>query len=303
MNHGMTRENIKRHLRRKLNGWIDSIEDHNLKTALRNDVIVSGGAIVSLLQGEPPNDYDVYFRTKTTTRWVAEYYANKYKPLAGSRNICVIERNATNIKGELEARIEIRVKSMGVIGDIPTDTYEPPLASEPMVPPSDEEIEATATKLKDKYSCVFISSNAITLAGKIQLVIRFYGEPAQIHNNYDFVHAMCYYDMARNDLSTPDAALHAILSKSLVYGGGLYPVASIFRLRKFLKRGWRISAGELLKIMFQISKIDLEDINILEDQLIGVDVSFMSELIQRLREHKGKLDDVYLAELIDAVFS
>jgi hypothetical protein len=36
---------------------------------------------------------------------------------------------------------------------------------------------------------------------------------------------------------------------------------------------------EILKIMFQISELDLTDILILEEQLIGVDIAYFSLLI------------------------
>nr|MCU0343906.1 T9SS type A sorting domain-containing protein [Ignavibacterium sp.] len=47
-----------------------------------------------------------------------------------------------------------------------------------------------------KYRPVFISENAITLSDKVQLVIRFYGTPAEIHDNYDYAHCMCYFDLS-----------------------------------------------------------------------------------------------------------
>lgn len=41
--------------------------------------MITGGAIVSLLQKEHPKDYDVYFTNKETTKVVAEYYVRKFK--------------------------------------------------------------------------------------------------------------------------------------------------------------------------------------------------------------------------------
>ena len=51
-----------------------------------------------------------------------------------------------------------------------------------------------------------------------------------------------------------------------------------------MKRGFNISALEQLKIMFQISQLDLTDPNVLEEQLIGVDVAYFSMLINMLRK-------------------
>src|SRR5699024_3638958 len=77
------------------------------------------------------------------------------------------------------------------------------------------------------FEPVFLTKNAISLNGKIQLVIRFYGEPEQIHDNYDFIHATCYWRSENNHLSLPREALEAILTRELKYAGSKYPLASI----------------------------------------------------------------------------
>ncbi len=88
-----------------------------------------------------------------------------------------------------------------------------------------------------------------------------------------------------------------------MYKGSLYPICSLFRLRKFIRRGWTINAGQLLKIAIQIHKLDLYDVNVLEEQLIGVDVAYMFDLIKRLRETgKDKVDEIYICQLIDEIF-
>ena len=164
--------------------------------------------------------------------------------------------------------------------------------------------DVTDKNKKGSYRPVFLSENAITLSDKVQLVVRFYGEPSQLHENYDYAHAMCYYKYATDELSCPQEALECMLSKTLIYKGSLYPLASIFRLRKFIARGWRISAGQMLKIMFQISKLDLSDSKALYEQLIGVDQAYMHQLIRALenREPGTRIDATYLASLIDQIF-
>src|SRR5690606_18878685 len=120
---------------------------------------------------------------------------------------------------------------------------------------------------KPKYRPVFLSSNAITLSNKLQLILRFYGEPDEIHKNYDFVHCTSYYDHKDKQLTLRPEALEAILTKELRYVGSLYPLCSIIRLRKFIARGWTINAGQILKMALQLSKMDLTKPEILQDQL------------------------------------
>lgn len=153
-----------------------------------------------------------------------------------------------------------------------------------------------------KFRPVFLSENAITLSHKLQLVVRFFGSPGEIHENYDFAHCMCWYDFKSGHLELPSEAMQCVLSKTLIYKGSLYPLASIFRIRKFIARGWRITAGQLLKILWQVSKLDLRDKLMLREQLIGVDQAYMHQLLRALEDKDAKVDATYIAKLIDEIF-
>jgi hypothetical protein len=162
------------------------------------------------------------------------------------------------------------------------------------------------TPKADKFRPVFLSCNAVTLSDGIQLVIRFYGEADKIHENYDFVHCTNYWTSKTGQVVLRQDALEALLAKELVYIGSKYPVASIIRLRKFIKRGWKINAGQILKILFQVSELNLKDINVLEDQLVGVDVAYFNMLINAMQsrrtDDKDPMSYNYLAELVDRMF-
>ena len=108
-------------------------------------------------------------------------------------------------------------------------------------------------------------------------------------------------------MSLPAAALESILSKTLVYEGSKYPLCSVIRTRKFIKRGWHINAGQYLKMFFQISELDLTDIAVLEDQLVGVDSAYFMMLIEALRDRmkkdeEFKISTEYVTTIIDRIF-
>jgi len=160
---------------------------------------------------------------------------------------------------------------------------------------------------KPKYRPVFLSANAITLSNGVQLVTRFYGDPAEIHENYDFVHCTNYWTSWDEALVLNPAALESLLSRTLQYTGSLYPVCSVIRTRKFIKRGWHINAGQYLKMCLQISELDLFNIEVLEDQLTGVDAAYFSSVIQWCKEKKKDAPDFnltlpYLVEIINRIF-
>lgn len=292
IHYGRKRSGIKKELNRVIGSWLDSITDDKARAAALDDAIITGGAIASMLLGEEVNDFDIYFRTRSTALIMANYYVDKFNKTvkAGGVRPEVTTETLANIKGVFEDRVCIFIPSDGVAGDGKTE-------------------EHTATKDKpeqdkgDKYRPIFMSQNAITLSHKVQVIIRFYGEPNEIHDNFDFIHASCFFDYANKSLVFPSEAMEALLSRTLVYRGSLYPIASIFRAKKFIERGWRITAGQLLKIMWQISEIDMTDIAVLREQLTGVDLTYMQGLIDALSDvDPEKINSTYVAEVIDRIF-
>lgn len=150
---------------------------------------------------------------------------------------------------------------------------------------------------------MFLSTNAISLSHKVQLVTRFYGEPDQIHENYDFVHCTNYYTNWDGNLVLRPAALEALLARDLRYVGSRYPLCSLIRTRKFIQRGWKISAGQFLKIAMNLQKFNLGDVAVLQDQLTGVDSYYFTQVIDALKARDEKVvDTAYLVELIDRLF-
>jgi len=306
---GFQNKTIKKVIERKLEDWTSTFdmtdpEQRAVKTLIQRDAIVSGGCIASMAMGDPIHDFDVYFRTKETALAVAHWYTKRFRKENGHSEeyIKVREEKITNINGEEEDRICIVVKSNGV------ETANDHLVSEEenfendpsgdVVPKVDEEEDEKA-----KYRPIFLSSNAISLSQKIQLIIRFFGDPKEIHKNYDYIHAMCYYDWHKNELSMPEKAIRSMQSKTLYYAGSLYPICSLFRMRKFINRGWKISAGEIFKMAFQISRINLSDPAVLRDQLTGCDAAYFHYLIAAIEKlEPDQYNQMYIFEIIERIF-
>ena len=186
-----------------------------------------------------------------------------------------------------------------------------------------EEKAAEDVRERGPHHPCFMSGNAITLTGKLQVIIRFWGEPREIHENYDFVHCTCSYTSWDDKLELPQAALEALLTKELRYIGSKYPLCSIIRLRKFIARGWRVNAGQILKICMNLNQLDLTDLAVLEDQLTGVDAAYFQAIVSQLQDRQekqiaelmetglsrtqaeekiGGIDSAYLTTIIDKIF-
>ncbi len=289
----MKTKTIKKIIGAKIEDWLKSIDDEGVRKIAEKNTIVTGGAIASMLLNEPVNDYDIYFRNQSSAEAIARYYVDRFvaetnHPLAlDIQDGRIRITTSSGHRGETAGNIE----TLG--SDQIDDAYEQ----------AEEQAMATEDDGKPPYRPVFMSTNAITLSNKVQIIVRFYGEPDQIHENYDFVHCTNYWTSWDDSLVLRQPALEALLAKELRYVGSKYPVCSIIRLRKFIKRGWTINAGQILKAVMQISELDLTDPKVLEDQLTGVDSAYFMQLMTKLREKDPeKVNAAYLVEIIDRMF-
>ena len=311
---GFKAKTIKSVIAKKIANWVETIEDEDLRKKVEKNTIVTGGCIVSMLLGEKINDFDVYFRDHDTALAVANYYVSRFKEKNGKTDFKLV---VTDIDG----RVKVRAQSVGAasettpVGDYRyfetrpdqegTEYVEKVIhgAGENADTYEDTQIEIAKNPDDEKYRPVFLSSNAITLSDKVQIVLRFYGDPDEIHANYDFVHCTSWYQSWDQKLVLRPEALESCLSKELKYVGSKYPVCSVVRLRKFISRGWRINAGQILKMCMQISELDLTNIEVLEDQLTGVDTAYFLQVIDRLKEKDPeKVNTAYLIEILDRMF-
>ena len=317
----MKAKTIKSVLEKKLKAWSASIEDPEVKRIVEKNTIITGGCIVSMLLKEPVNDFDVYFRTKAAALAVAEYYIQRFKIKSRKGIPCLIK---VEDGGD---RVKIMVKSAGVAseegsdkpyeyfegrpegeegaaGDYVSDIFDDPGEIQDLYEDTKEKAQQTnPDDGRPPYRPVFLSTNAITLSGKIQIVLRFFGEPDAIHANYDYVHCTSYWTSWDNCLELRRDALAAILARELIYVGSKYPLCSIFRMRKFIKRGWTINAGQILKMVMQLNELDLKDVKILQDQLTGVDCAYFMEVMGKLKEKDPeRVNAAYLVEILDRMF-
>lgn len=330
---------------RKIKAWADSVRPESEKVAklIEENTIVMGGSVCSLLDGESPNDYDVYFRTKEAAHLIAQFYMGKFYKIQeekqkkrGGIPVPMWLKHVENPKG-----FKSYIKSAGVVEADNDKAYqyfeterqetvmeyfgtgnENEAAGAEMKPAGDvdpanpeaaaetaSEVADDAKKSKGTFRPVYITQNAITLSDDIQIVTRFYGEPEEILEFYDYEHCKMYYKSWDRNLHISVNALESLHNKRLVYTGSRYPLCSLFRMRKFMSRGWTINAGQIVKMAWQIHELELSNPYVLEEQLIGVDYAYFVEILGLLqakqKEEKSgdkTVDGTYLMELIDKFF-
>jgi hypothetical protein len=293
---------IKKVISKKLEDWLVTIEDMKLRDEVRKNYVVSGGSITSLLLGIPVNDYDIYIQDIDILIKLARYYCPGIV-LDGRQRDEYIKHRFPKYDSEnpnwMDSDEKYAPEHLVRLLTLKQDQVKLDIVSQGI---KKESVEICGQETK-KYQIAFLSQNAISLTDDIQIVLRFSGSVELIHKTFDFIHATNYFTF-KEGLVTNVQALESIITKTLKYQGSVYPLTSIIRMKKFINRGWHIGAGEMLKVMFQISELDLHDLNTLEEQLIGVDVAYFSTLIEILRGvDPEKINASYLASLIDKVFN
>lgn len=302
----MNRKQIINKLSRKFDSWVKSIDDEKVQQLVKNNAYITGGAIVSLLGNQEPKDLDIYFSDYETAVAVANYYVERWNKHHIKQARVVRDDYESELKfdengitsrfvpktelDEDNRRVKIWIQSSGIADE-------------------SDETENKRKKERDKgeYRPVFLSANAITLANGIQLVMRFIGTPEEVHKNFDFVHCTNYFIPKTKELVMPPKALESFIFKELKYVGSRYPIASILRTRKFIKRGYKINAGQYLKMVFQLQNLDLTDPYVLEDQLNGVDLLYMSSITDAIKNDKLsnpniEIDSTYLIKVVERIF-
>lgn len=303
---------INRTINKKFDEWMASITDDQVRKLVKDNSILTGGSIASMLLREPVNDFDFYFKDFETAKAVAEYYVDRFKvnpppsfadKAAHPNGVDIYVEETDQPDGK---RVRIVVKSSGAANEIDPNSYayfesRPPEAAEEYA----EKVLSVKNDKDDKpdYRPVFLSDNAISLSGDVQLVIRFYGTPDKIHENYDYVHATNFWTSWDRKVTLCVDALECLLTKELRYIGSKYPICSLIRARKFIQREWTINAGQYLKIAMQISELDLKDFEVLREQLVGMDVAYFMQVLELLKEKDPtKINTAYLVEIIDRIF-
>lgn len=296
----MQKKTIKKNIENKINEWLDSIEDKDLANKIKPDILVSGGSIASMFLNQPVNDYDIYLKTMDSARAISEYYTKGtgIEIMDGREKDKIVSQLENDYEGVYKNIDEIPARRAVAIRTLKPDQiklFTKDYGGDKMDYNEEDE---------KPYRPVFFSPNAISLSDKIQIIVRFHGDNEAIHKTFDYIHATNYWTF-EDGLVTNIAALESLMTKQLYYQGSLYPLTSIIRMKKFIKRGWNIGAGEMLKIMFQISLLDLTDPDVMEEQLMGVDVAYFGKLVEVLRgvDDKTKITSSYLNTIIDQVFN
>lgn len=157
-------------------------------------------------------------------------------------------------------------------------------------------------KFKEKYfkdlKPVFNTDNAISYdknKRKIQLIKKFYGSPKEIIDRFDFSICKCAYVpfpyLSVSMFVFGDNFLEHLSLRILCYNvKGDHPINSLYRVVKFLKKGYKIPAVEIVKLALRINDLKITNYRDLKEELEGIDTILLKEFTDSLI---GKKDNGY----------
>ena len=294
----MKRKTIEKVIVKKLNEWLATIDDVTLRDDVRENLVLSGGSIASMFLQETVNDFDIYIQKTDVCERLANYYCKDegIEVLNGNKKEEYLKRiNPDNEHWSEDGNLSFEAVMYKTLN---------PGQVKLMIHGAGVQTNACVKEIEPKeYHPVFFSQNAISLSDQIQIVTRFTGTVEEIHKSYDFIHATNYFTF-KDKLVTNVRALECLLTKELRYQGSLYPLTSVIRMKKFIARHWTMNAGEVLKMLYQVSELNLKDPLVLEDQLVGVDIAYFSLLVDAIKNvDPEKLTSEYMNTLIDKIFN
>jgi hypothetical protein len=163
-----------------------------------------------------------------------------------------------------------------------------------------------------KGELLFKSDNAITykIEGHIiQLIIKVIGKIYDIMDQFDYTICLAGYDISSDTFEFPQEFLLHNSQKKLVFTNNTkYPICSMFRLNKYINRGYKITGIEMIKIALAINNLNLENYIDLKEQLEGIDTFMLQDLTKEFLDkqdveynYQRFLDDfqVYLQKYYD----
>ena len=166
---------------------------------------------------------------------------------------------------------------------------------------------------KDKQ--LFSTANAITYRyhNKIYQLINKYVSAdclvyqpewtvAEILGNFDFTVCMAGFDCKNSQWVLYDNFLSDIAERRLVFNThSAYPICAMYRVLKYIKKGYELSGGELVKIALSINQIEMLTYKDLKEQLLGIDTLIFKDLTDALISKHGETAPVDFGMVMEEI--
>jgi hypothetical protein len=129
----------------------------------------------------------------------------------------------------------------------------------------------------------------------------------KIIEQFDFTVCMGAYDFQTNSFVFDKDFFNHLSQRSLVYNiNSQYPFASLYRVIKYIKKGFKISGIEMIKLGLKCNNIKINNYQELRKQLLGIDTLFLKDLTDKFNSSEmaeKEYDFNYFLGLMDDYLS
>ena len=123
-----------------------------------------------------------------------------------------------------------------------------------------------------------------------QLIIlpELFGDPKTIFGYYDFTVCMAAYQFTEDGkeegfIFGDDFFKHIGQRRLVFHTGTMFPICSMLRVMKYIKKGFFITGMEILKIGLSIHSLKMDTYADLRRQLQGIDTAFLADLTAQMK--------------------
>jgi len=120
----------------------------------------------------------------------------------------------------------------------------------------------------------------------VQLICAEFGTPKEVIDKFDFTCCMAAWSPTEGFTFGENFLKHTS-QRRLVYNvASGYPICSLWRARKFIERGWKLSAIDCIKLALRINHLEMSNRKELKRQLLGIDTLFLKSLTDALAKNE-----------------
>lgn len=80
-------------------------------------------------------------------------------------------------------------------------------------------------------------------------------------------------------------------ARRIVYTGSEFPISSLVRVNKYLRKGYTISSEQLVKISMSIHSLKIESAEALKSQLMGIDILYLRDKLNGITDEAIGIKD------------
>lgn len=243
-----------------------------------NSMFLAGGALVGLINQIMPStfsfgvgtlkikDYDFYFNNKNVAFDFITFILSKFTP-ASPVNICL-------------EKTEQGLKFSGISESFCEGTF----------------------LFDGKIFNGGLSQNAVTIRIQnqpdLQFIIRHIDSPEKVVRDFDFYHAMNYFNLSDYTLHLNKDGIESQRLSFLKYNPECSRCLSVyFRMQYHIKKGWRISKHDSLKVLFKLMEQDFSSKEFLVNNLSGM---YRDKVLKGLEKYKD-VDVLTKEQVLDLV--